>query len=74
MSATIITNVGNEDIKASSLIDAYSTALMVMNLDSAKQFIQENGFKAYIALKDGENNKVYTNDDSAKILANYERI
>ncbi len=74
LSATIITNVGNDDIKASSLIDAYSTALMVMNIDSAKQFIQENDFKAYIALKDGDKYKVYTNDDSAKILANYERI
>ncbi|MBE5763942.1 MAG: FAD:protein FMN transferase [Clostridiales bacterium] len=74
LSATIITNVGNDDIKASSLIDAYSTALMVMNIDSAKQFVQENDFKAYIALKDGDKHKVYTNDDSAKILANYERI
>ena len=74
LSATIITNVGNDDIKASSLIDAYSTALMVMNIDSAKQFIQENDFKAYVALKDSDKYKVYTNDDSAKILANYERI
>ncbi len=74
LSATIITRVGNNDLASSSLIDAYSTALMVMDLDLAKQFIEKENLTAYIALKDGDTNKVYTNDNNAQILANYSRI
>ena len=74
LSATIVSKVGQDDVVTSSLIDAYSTALMVMNLEQAKQFIEKEKLTAYIALKDGDTNKVYTNDNSAKILASYERI
>ena len=62
---------GNE---TASLVDAYSTALMVLDLDSAKQLISSRGLKGYIALKDGETYKVYTNDNNAEITGNYEAI
>jgi len=63
-----------DDEKAGSLLDAYSTALMVMNLEDAKQFIKDKKLTAYIALKDGDINKVYTNDLNARIMGDYQKI
>ena len=74
LSCTLAFDFGLNDITHSTLIDAYSTALMTMNIDDAIAFVNDKGLTAYIAIKDGEKNKVYTNDGSANILANYERI
>ena len=63
-----------DDEKAGSLLDAYSTALMVMNLEDAKQFIKDKKLTAYIALKDGDINKIYTNDLNARIIGDYQKI
>ena len=75
LSATCVIPFDNEnDYLNASYTDAYSTALMVMSLDEAKEFISKNNLKVYIALKDGDIYKVYTNDSNSKILANYEAI
>ena len=59
----------------SAMLDAYSTALMVMDFETAKEFINsKKDLTAYIALNNGDKLKVYTNDEQAKILKDYERI
>lgn len=74
LSCTLVVSSITNDLRNSSLIDAYSTALMTMSIDDAREFVKETGFTAYIAVKDGEKNKVYTNDEQVSVLANYERI
>ncbi len=73
LSATCIQGIYPNDLSQASLIDAYSTALMVMDLETAKQFIEKENILASIALNNGDGNKVYTNMTTTSI-ANYEVI
>ena len=70
LSVTCLSGMIVNDNMQASLTDAYSTALMAMNLEEAKRFIKNEPVGAYIAYMDGNNTKVYTNIEYAR--ANYE--
>jgi len=73
MCASIMYNVSYNENEAilGAYTDAYSTAIMVMNVEDAKSFIRTNNLQATMCYKDGSKTKVFTTIKNSN-LNNYE--
>ena len=73
MCASIMYNVSYDENEAilGAYTDAYSTAIMVMNVEDAKSFIRTNNLQATMCYKDGSKTKVFTTIKNSN-LNNYE--
>lgn len=73
MCASVMYNVSYDESEAilGAYTDAYSTAIMVMNVEDAKSFINTNNLQATMCYKDGSKTKVFTTIKNSN-LNNYE--
>ncbi len=71
LSTSCIMPFSDDYIKQATYSDALSTALMVMDLNSAIKYLKDNAILGSIAVNVNGNYKVFTNIQNAKILGNY---